>query len=132
MSSRSDPAAPTSVVIKISPMAHLAVGFFTLALTTLIFANPPLFAWLLIFPALVSAVVVRCRTTADGDGLTARSLIGSRTVAWEDVEGLRFDRGRWGSAHLEDGSDLRLPAVTFATLPLLTEASGGRVPNPYD
>jgi hypothetical protein len=24
-----------------------------------------------------------------------------------------------------------LPAVTFATLPLLTEASGGRVPNPY-
>jgi hypothetical protein len=24
-----------------------------------------------------------------------------------------------------------LPAVTFATLPLLTQASGGRVPNPY-
>ena len=30
-----------------------------------------------------------------------------------------------------DGSELRLPAVTFATLPLLTAASGGRVPNPY-
>ncbi|MDT5160042.1 MAG: hypothetical protein QOC90_352, partial [Mycobacterium sp.] len=26
---------------------------------------------------------------------------------------------------------LQLPAVTFATLPLLTEASHGRVPNPY-
>ena len=27
--------------------------------------------------------------------------------------------------------ELRLPAVSFATLPLLTEASSGRVPNPY-
>ena len=29
-------------------------------------------------------------------------------------------------------SAVRLPAVTFTTLPQLTEASGGRVPNPYD
>ena len=34
-------------------------------------------------------------------------------------------------ARLRSGEDLVLPAVTFATLPLLTEASGGRVPNPY-
>jgi len=37
----------------------------------------------------------------------------------------------WAYAQLKNGSELRLPAVTFATLPLVTEASGGRVPNPY-
>jgi hypothetical protein len=26
---------------------------------------------------------------------------------------------------------MRLPAVTFSTLPQLTAASGGKVPNPY-
>ena len=32
---------------------------------------------------------------------------------------------------LTDGRELLLPAVTFSTLPLLTEVSEGRVPNPY-
>ena len=52
-------------------------------------------------------------------------------MRWEDIDGLGFVRSSWARAHLKDGSDVRLPAVTFATLPLLTEASGGRVPNPY-
>jgi hypothetical protein len=113
-------------------MAHLAVGFLTLALLALILANPEWFIALLIIPIAASLAIVRYRTTADRDTVTARSLLGSRTVAWEDVDGLRFDKGSWGSAHLKDGSDVRLPAVTFATLPQLTAATGGRVPNPYD
>jgi len=113
-------------------MAHLAVGFFTLALFTLILSNPAWFAPLLIIPALVSAVVMRYRTTADADTVTARTLFGRRTVSWEEIDGLRFDRGHWASAHLKDGSDLRLPAVTFGTLPQLTAVSEGRVPNPYE
>jgi len=57
--------------------------------------------------------------------------VGSRSVRGEDIEGLRFSRGSWGRAQLKDGHQLRLPAVTFATLPALTRASAGRVPNPY-
>ena len=53
-------------------------------------------------------------------------------MGWDEVDGLRFDRSSWARARLRDGSEMRLPAVTFATLPLLAEASGGRVPNPYD
>ena len=34
-------------------------------------------------------------------------------------------------ACLRGGTELTLPAVTFATLPRLAAASGGRVPNPY-
>lgn len=114
-----------------SPMAHIAVGFFALGLLTLVLTNPTWGTPLLILPIGLSYAIVRYRTVADHDGVTARSLLGSRTVAWSEIDGLRFDRSSWAVAHLRDGSELRLPAVTFAMLPLLTEVSGGRVPNPY-
>jgi hypothetical protein len=131
VSSRSPSASPVPVVIRIPPTAHLAVGFFTMGLLAVVLAGPAWFTALFIIPVVASAAVIRYRTTADRDTVTARSLVGSRTVAWEDVDGLRFDRGAWAAAHLRDGSDLRLPAVTFATLPRLTAATDGRVPNPY-
>ncbi|OBA59339.1 hypothetical protein A5647_16855 [Mycobacterium sp. 1100029.7] len=111
-------------------MAHLAVGFLTLGLLI------PVLAWrpsapLLLIPVLLSALIVRLRTVADDRGVTVRNLLSSQTVAWDDIEGLRFHRGSWARAKLTSGSELRLPAVTFATLPQLTAASSGRVPNPY-
>jgi len=118
------------VVIDISPMAHIAVGFFALGLLIPIFTWPAT-APLLIIPAVLSALIVRLRTQADGDGVTVRTLLGSQMVRWEDIDGLRFHKGSWARAQLKNGGTLRLPAVTFATLPLLTEASNGRVPNPY-
>jgi hypothetical protein len=118
------------VVIKISPMAHLAVGFLTLGLLIPVLAWPPC-APLLVIAVLLSALIIRLRTVADDQGVTARTLLGSQSVRWEDIDGLRFHRGSWARARLKSGAELRLPAVTFATLPLLTEASSGRVPNPY-
>jgi hypothetical protein len=79
----------------------------------------------------LSALIVRLRTQADGNGVTVRTLLGSRSVRWEEIDGLRFRRGSWARAQLKNGRELRLPAVTFATLPQLTQASAGRVPNPY-
>ncbi|WP_328353677.1 PH domain-containing protein [Mycobacterium sp. NBC_00419] len=129
-SATTEPTKP--VVIRMSPMAHFASGFLALALMALI----PLFpAWgsaLLAIPVVASVAIVRLRTVANRETVTARSLLGSRTVRWDDVQGLRFDRNAWAKARLGDDSELRLPAVTFATLPLLTAASGGRVPNPYE
>lgn len=113
-----------------SQMAHFAVGFFTLGLLVPVL-NWPWTTPLLLIPLVLSAAVIRWRTVADRDTVTARTLLGSRTVAWDQVQGLKFVKSSWARAHLTDGTDLRLPAVTFATLPLLTEASGGRVPNPY-
>jgi ethanolamine transporter EutH len=119
------------VVIRISPMAHFAVGFLALGMLALVLAGPPWVALLLVIPVILSVLVVRYRTVADRDTVTARSLLSSQMVAWEDIDGLKFGRSSWAMAQLKDGRELRLPAVTFATLPLLTEASGGRVPNPY-
>ena len=95
------------------------------------FAWPAWCAPLLVIPVVVSALIIRFRTVADRETVTARTLLGSETVAWNDIEGLRFGKGSWARAQLKDGRELLLPAVTFSTLPLLTEASGGRVPNPY-
>jgi hypothetical protein len=111
-------------------MAHLAVGFLVLGLLAVVLAA----RWtapLLVIPVLLSVSIVRFRTVADRDTVTARSLWNSETVRWQDIEGLRFSKGSWARAQLEDGRELRLPAVTFATLPQLTEVSAGRVPNPY-
>jgi hypothetical protein len=113
-----------------SQMAHFAVGFFTLGLLVPVL-NWPATLPLLILPVLLSVAIVRWRTVADSETVTARTLLGSTTVRWEQIQGLRFEKSAWARAQLTDGTRLRLPAVTFATLPLLTEASGGRVPNPY-
>jgi hypothetical protein len=112
-------------------MAHFAVGFLTLGMLAVILAGPPWVALLLVIPIMLSVLVARYRTVADSKTVTARSLLSSETVDWDDIDGLRFGRSSWATAHLKDGSELQLPAVTFATLPQLTEVSAGRVPNPY-
>lgn len=122
-------AAPT-VVLRISPTAHFASGFGALGILAVVLAVP----WtapLLVIPVIASAMIVRLRTVADARTVTARTLLGSRTVDWADIKGLRFVKGSWARAELTSGSALRLPAVTFASLPQLTEVSAGRVPNPY-
>lgn len=122
--------AQSPVVLRVSPIAHLAVGFFTLGLLVPVLAWPPS-APLLVVPVVLSALIVRLRTVADEHGVTVRKLLSSQTVSWDDIDGLRFSRGAWARAKLKNGAELRLPAVTFSTLPQLTEISAGRVPNPY-
>lgn len=127
--------AGSPVVIKVSPVAHFAVGFFTLGLLVPVLTWPAT-APLLVIPVLLSTSIIRLRTTANDQGVTVRTLLNTRVVCWDDIDGLHFSRSSWARARLKKGlhkggEELRLPAVTFATLPLLTEASLGRVPNPY-
>jgi hypothetical protein len=119
-------------VIRISPMAHMASVFLVFALLTVgpAFGTVGMLLSLLV-PLLISVAIERVRTVADTDTVTTRTLLKSRTVLWPQIEGLAFTRSRWARARLTDESDMLLPAVTFATLPRLTAASGGRVPNPY-
>jgi Bacterial PH domain len=128
---QSPSAPPKPVVIRLSPMAHFAVGFLALGMLALVLSWPAWAAPVLVVPVILSACIIRLRTVADRDTVTARRLLSSETVRWEDIEGLRFGRASWARAQLRDGRELLLPAVTFATLPLLTAASAGRVPNPY-
>lgn len=122
--------APT--VIRISPMAHLASAFAAVAVLVFV---PALGRWslaLLAIPLAMSVLIERLRTVATPEAVTARTLRSHRTMGWEQLEGLRFHKGGFARACLHDGSEQVLPAVTFSTLPRLTAASGGRVPNPYE
>lgn len=112
-------------------MAYFAPALVALSVVVFI---PVLGNWalpLLIFPALIAVAIARLRTVADPETVTARGLVSSRTLPWSDIEGLKFSRGGWARACRAEGDEVLLPAVTFATLPRLTAASGGRVPNPY-
>ena len=84
-------------------MAHFAVGFLVLGMLAVVLGGPPWTAPLLIIPVILSAYIIRLRTVADRDTVTARSLLGSETVRWEDIEGLRFSKGSWARAQLKDG-----------------------------
>lgn len=114
-------------MLKISPMAHFAVDFLLLSLLVPVLAWP-LSAPLLVVPAVLSALVARLRTVADRQTMTVRTLLGSLSVRWDEIAGLRFGRGSWAHAHLDGGGQLRLPAVAFATLPLLARPAAGGCP----
>ncbi len=120
-----------TVVVRISQMAHIASAFILLWLVLMMPAFGPWGLLLLAIPVLLSVAIERLRTTADADSVTARYVLSTRTLPWSQVEGLKFTRGRWARACRPDLSEMRLPAVTFSTLPQLTAASGGKVPNPY-
>ncbi|MGE2835600.1 PH domain-containing protein [Mycobacterium sp. SMC-4] len=126
-----EPTVDAPIVIKISQMAHLMPLFLALALMSVVMATASWTAVLLVVPVLLSVAIVRYRTVADRETITARTMLGSQTLRWEDIDGLRFGKPLWAMARRRDGSEVMLPAVTFNTLPSLTLASGGRVPNPY-
>ncbi len=83
----------------------------------------------LVLPLLAAAWVLRVGVDLAPDGITARTLLGSRTVPWDDVAGLRVgtDQELWvvrGS-----GTEVRLPVVRARDLPRLAAVSGGRIPD---
>ncbi len=58
-------------------MAHLAVALLAFAMLSVVFAGPGWWALLLVIPVMLSLVIVRYRTTADRETVTARTLLGS-------------------------------------------------------
>ncbi|MGY1825070.1 MULTISPECIES: PH domain-containing protein [unclassified Blastococcus] len=90
-------------------------------------------AWtllLLLIPAVVTAWVLRAGVDVGEDGITARSLLGSRTVAWPELSGIRLgERGRLWLVTTA-GTEVRLPVLRVRDLPRLAAASGGRLADP--
>lgn len=123
--------APRRYVIRIPKLAYLAVLMLFISVSFPVIGWPAGFGWLLIFPIGVAVWVVRSRTVLTENGLELRSALGSRSVAWTDVEGVRFPKRGWARAHLKDGSEVTLPAVGFDRLRELAAASGGRITDPY-
>ena len=106
------------------PVVLLAICVVPLA------AAAPWTPVLLLIPLAVAAWVVRVGVDVGDDGLTARTLVGRRTVAWSELAGIRV--GERGDLWLvtTGGTEVRLPVMRARDLPRLAELSGGRIDVP--
>ncbi|MGY1847337.1 MULTISPECIES: PH domain-containing protein [unclassified Blastococcus] len=106
------------------PVILLALGILPTALVS------PWTLLLLLVPVAVAAWVLRTGVDVDDRGITARSLVGSRTVPWPELAGIRL--GRRGELWLVTtrSTEVRLPVLRVRDLPRLAAASGGRLDDP--
>lgn len=130
-------AAPTAPhielphTIKVSRIAYFAVPMLFLVVFMFAGSSFAWFGWMLLLPIVLAWWIHRLRTIVETDGLSAVGTFGRNHVPWSELDGLRFPK--WGTARAvrTDGSEMRLPAITFQHLPLLSVTSGGRIPDPY-
>ncbi|MDP9850897.1 PH domain-containing protein [Corynebacterium lowii] len=107
----------------------LVVIFMALIMLIPISHAPAILGWFLLIPAVYLWWLLRARTSITAQGITARyAFRAPRTVRWDDVEGIGF-KGSTSFARSRSGEQFPLPAVSFNSLPALSEASGGRIPD---
>lgn len=124
-------AQPESATFVISRLAYLTVLVTVIVAVMMMGVSITWFSWTLILPIVQIWWIHRVRTVADADGLTAVDTFGTTTLSWDEVAGLRFPKWSAVRAVRTDGTSVRLRAVAFADLPVLSAISGGRVPDPY-
>jgi hypothetical protein len=131
---RSDLAAPRTAprpatFRAVHTVALVAVGFLALCLSPIAFQGGP---WFLLFlvPLAVAVWVVRSRTRVDEDGVHVRRVVGTRSLGWSEVSGLRLPEKGWVRAVPADGAELELRGVRIRDLGRIGEASGGRISAP--
>ncbi len=115
---------PDRAVFRLPAVALFLPILLFFCITPLATAGP---WWGVLFavPAGALVWVLIARTTATPTGVTAHGLLGSKKMAWSDMDGLEFRDSRWAIAVGTDGRRLRLPMVRPRDLPALTAVSGG-------
>ncbi|MBD0024188.1 PH domain-containing protein [Gordonia pseudamarae] len=132
-----NPARPATEVIALPVSFHISkLAYFTIPLTLLVAvilagASVVWLGWTIIVPVLLLLWIRRVRTDVTDTGLHVVHTLGEKDLPWDRIRGLQFPKWSSVRAVLDDGSRVRLPAVTFRDLPLLSAASDGRIPDPY-
>lgn len=89
------------------------------------------YGWLVyLIPVVIIVFVMRTRTIVDSDGMVARTLLGRTVIPWDSLRSLRVQEKSWVRAVLDDDREVTLPAVRTGSIPLLSQVSGGIVPDP--
>lgn len=120
---------PGRVVFRITPLAVLGALSLAVCATPVAFGLPH--PWLVyLVPLGIIVWVLRVRTVVDTETVRVRAPLRTRRVAWDDIASLRLRSRSRVSAVLTSGAELPLPAVHVRDLPLLSVASGMRLPDP--
>ncbi|UAK29755.1 PH domain-containing protein [Nocardia asteroides] len=118
-------------MIRIPRLAFLGVFILLMCVFFPFVGWPAGLWWLLLLPVVVLVWVLRTQTTVSGAGLDLRTLFGSRHLDWSQVKGVRIPKRGYVRADLTDGTEVKLPAVSYDRLRDLAAASGGRIPDPF-
>lgn len=124
-------SARNARVIRIPRLAFLGVFILLMCVFFPFVGWPAGLWWLLLIPVVVLAWVLRTQTTVSDAGLDLRTLFGSRHLDWGQVKGVRIPKRGYVRADLTDGSEAKLPAVSYDRLRDLAVASNGRIPDPF-
>ena len=117
------------VRLRMSRTMLLPVVLFALCLLPVVLVSP----WGLLFmllPAVLALWVVRVGVSVGDDGIGVRSLVGRRTVGWDELAGIRVGQRRDLWLVTTRGTELRLPVLRPRDLPRLAAVSGGRIAVP--
>lgn len=109
---------------------HVFAAVLMILIMLIPVVNVPLaLVWFLAIPVAYLWWIVRARTTVGEDGIATRyALRPGRHVTWDEFAGLEFV-GAKAQAVTEAGQRVPMPAVSFNSLPTLSRASGGRIPD---
>jgi hypothetical protein len=133
--------SPSSLTFRITPVTLLVVILIAVCITPVAWVTP----WTLsiyLVPLLLAVWVLRSRTVVDTDRITARTMLHTTRIPWDQVQSFRLNERRWLRAVLASDdvdsastSDKRarevlLPAVRVRDLPHLAALSGGRLSAP--
>ena len=90
-------------------------------------AASPWMTVLFLIPLALAAWVLRVGVAVDADGITVRSLVAQRRVAWTELAGIRVaDRGDLWLVTTA-ATEVRLPVLRARDLPRLAALSDGRI-----
>jgi hypothetical protein len=118
-------------VFRTPATAVLAGLLFMVAATPFASASPWLFL-VYVLPLAGIVLVLRLRTTADADGLIARTALRRHDLPWNEIKALRVSERSWVRAVRLDGREQPLPSVRTRHLPALALISGGRLDDPTE
>ncbi|MFI6999716.1 PH domain-containing protein [Nocardia sp. NPDC050175] len=120
-----------ATVIRIPRLAFLGVFILFMCVFFMFVGWPIGLWWLLLIPVAVSVWVLRTQTTVSENGLDLRTVFGSRHLDWSQLKGVRIPKRGYVRADLVDGTEMKLPAVSYDRVRDLALASQGRIPDPY-
>ncbi|WP_244231440.1 PH domain-containing protein [Saccharomonospora piscinae] len=93
-------------------------------------ASAPYLMVFLLIPIVAAVWIMRTRTVATREGLTVRTLLGTKELPWAAVKGLRITPKSTVTAVCQDDTTVALPSVRTRHLPVLSLVSEGRLPDP--
>lgn len=118
-------------LFRVNPMSYIVIAVLVLAIAWPVSAYPAALGWLILLPVAFAWWVARTRTRIDEDGVHLTTWRTHRDVPWDQVKGVMFPKKGFARIVTTDEESHPMGGVSFHDLPRLSEASRGRIRDPY-